>query len=97
MGATDVCPIIPVKNTTIKECVKYSKMLAEKVSKELNIPTYLYEYSATNKERQNLANIRKGEAERVSLSIKKANEILRWEPKTLLDQGILEVVRSIKK
>ena len=43
------------------------------------------------------ANIRKGEAERVSLSIKKANEILRWEPKTLLDQGILEVVRSIKK
>lgn len=45
----------------------------------------------------NFANIRKGEAERVSLSIKKANEILKWKPKVLLDQGILEVVRTFKK
>ena len=45
----------------------------------------------------NFANIRKGEAKRVSLSIKKANEILKWKPKVLLDQGILEVVRTFKK
>ena len=45
----------------------------------------------------NFANIRKGEAKRVSLSIKKANEILKWKPKVLLDQGVLEVVKTFKK
>ena len=43
------------------------------------------------------SNIRKGEAKRVSLSIKKANEILKWKPKVLLDQGVLEVVKTFKK
>ena len=63
MGATDVCPLIPVSNVTLKECIEYSKNLAEKVGKNLNIPVFLYEYSATNNERKNLANIRKGEYE----------------------------------
>ena len=76
MGATDVCPLIPVKNITIKECVKYSKDLAKKVSNDLSIPTYLYEYSATNKERQNLANIRKGEYEGMFEKIK----LKEWKP-----------------
>ena len=40
MGATDVCPLIPIQNVTIKECIKYSKILASKVSKHLNIPVY---------------------------------------------------------
>ena len=63
MGATDVCPLIPVANVTIKECVQYSKILAKKVAEDLNIPVFLYEYSANNKQRRNLANIRKGEYE----------------------------------
>jgi len=45
----------------------------------------------------NFADLRKGEAKRVLLSIKKANEILNWEPKVLLDKGILEVVKNYKK
>ena len=61
MGATDVCPLIPIQNTTIKECIDYSKILASKVSEELNIPIYLYENSATRKGRVNLSNIRSGE------------------------------------
>ena len=76
MGATDVCPLIPVRNITIKECVKLSKELAKKVSSNLNIPTYLYEYSAINNERQNLANIRKGEYEGMFEKIK----LKEWKP-----------------
>ena len=41
MGATDVCPLIPIKGVTIKECIEYSKILAKRVSDELNIPTFL--------------------------------------------------------
>ena len=76
MGATDVCPLIPVSNVTLKECIEYSKNLAEKVGKNLNIPVFLYEYSATNNERKNLANIRKGEYEGMFDKIK----IKEWYP-----------------
>jgi len=63
MGATDVCPIIPVKNISIKECIDISKNLAKKVGDLLNIPIYLYEYSTDKNYRKNLANIRSGEYE----------------------------------
>ena len=63
MGATDVCPIVPVSNTTIQDCIKYAERLAKKVGEELNIPIFLYEYSATVDKRRNLANIRSGEYE----------------------------------
>ena len=76
MGATDVCPLIPIKNTSIKECIKYSKKLALRVSQELNIPIFLYEHSATSKERENLANIRKGEYEGMFEKIK----VKKWKP-----------------
>ena len=56
MGATDVCPLIPISNVNINECKKHSITLAKKVSKNLNIPIYLYESSATHKERINLSN-----------------------------------------
>ena len=48
MGATDVCPLIPISGISMEEAVLYSKRLAKKVSEELNIPTYLYEHSAVN-------------------------------------------------
>ena len=75
MGATDVCPLIPVKDISIEECIGYSKQLAEKVANELHIPIFLYEHSASNKERVNLANIRSGEFEGMHKKIK-TNDIL---------------------
>ena len=76
MGATDVCPLIPIKNVTMKECVEYSHILAEKVAKELDIPVYMYENSATNKDRENLSNVRSGEFEAMKDKIRKKD----WKP-----------------
>lgn len=63
MGATDVCPFIPVTGMSMEECVELSKKLAKRVGEELMIPVYLYEYSASRPERANLAEVRKGEYE----------------------------------
>lgn len=86
MGATDVCPLIPIKNTSMKDCVKYSKALAAKVAKELKIPIYLYENSATTKERKNLSNIRSGEFEGMLDKISSKD----WKP----DFGPIEMVNN---
>ncbi len=63
MGATDVVPFVPIKNITMEECIALSKRVAERIHKELNIPVFLYEESATKPERRNLATIRKGQFE----------------------------------
>ncbi|MDR2649893.1 MAG: glutamate formimidoyltransferase [Clostridiales bacterium] len=63
MGATDVIPFIPVKDTNIAECVALSKQVAERVWNELGIPVFLYEESAAAEYRRNLAQVRKGEFE----------------------------------
>ena len=63
MGATDVCPLIPISGITMEETAKYAEKLGERVGKELNIPVYLYEAAAKKPERQNLATIRAGEYE----------------------------------
>lgn len=63
MGATDVCPFIPVANMTMEECIQLAHELGERVGKELGIPVYCYEYAAKCPERRNLADIRKGEYE----------------------------------
>ena len=63
MGATDVCPFVPIKDITTAECVEISKQVAERINHELGIPIFLYEDSATRPERQNLAKIRKGQFE----------------------------------
>ena len=75
-GATDVCPLIPVSNITFEELIPYAEKLAKKVSEELNIPIYLYEHSAREDKRRNLANIRSGEYEGLS---KKINS-KEWKP-----------------
>ena len=62
-GCTDVCPFVPVANVTMDECIELAKKLGERVSRELNIPVYLYGYAASTEERQNLAFVRKGEYE----------------------------------
>lgn len=63
MGATDVCPFVPVAGVTMDECVAVAKAVSERVGKELGIPVYNYEYAATRVERKNLAEVRKGEYE----------------------------------
>ncbi len=65
MGATDVCPFIPVSGVTMKTCIGIAKRLGERVGKELEIPVYLYEEAATRPDRQNLAVVRKGEYEAI--------------------------------
>lgn len=76
MGATDVCPFIPVLNTSIEECVELAKKLGKRVADELNIPVYLYEYAATEEKRRNLAVIREGEYEGFFEKIKDP----QWKP-----------------
>ncbi len=63
MGATDVCPLIPVAGVTLEECAEMSRKLAERVADELDIPTYCYEAAARRPERKNLAVCREGEYE----------------------------------
>ena len=63
MGATDVCPFVPVAGVTMEECVALAKRVGERVGRELQLPVYLYEAAATRPERRNLAEIRRGEYE----------------------------------
>lgn len=63
MGATDVCPLIPVSGITLEECASLARKLAEKAANELNIPCYCYEAAAFTPERKNLAVCRQGEYE----------------------------------
>lgn len=63
MGATDVCPLIPVAGVTLEECAEMARKLAERISNETGIPTYCYEAAAYTPERKNLAVCRKGEYE----------------------------------
>lgn len=63
MGATDVCPLVPVANISMEEVVEYARALAKRLGEELNIPVYCYERAAFKPERRNLANCRKGEYE----------------------------------
>lgn len=63
MGATDVCPLVPVAGITMEETVAYARKLAKRVGEELGIPVYCYEYAAFTEVRRNLANCRSGEYE----------------------------------
>jgi glutamate formiminotransferase/formiminotetrahydrofolate cyclodeaminase len=69
IGATDVCPIIPLINTRMTECVELSKNLAQRVGSELAIPVYLYGESALSSQRKSLAHIRSGQYENLFLRI----------------------------
>lgn len=63
MGATDVCPLIPVSGITLEECAELARKLAERIANELKVPCYCYEAAARTPERKNLAICRKGEYE----------------------------------
>jgi glutamate formiminotransferase/formiminotetrahydrofolate cyclodeaminase len=63
MGAMDVCPIVPISDVTMDECVEISRGIGRRIAAELNLPVYFYEYAATSEARRSLANIRTGEYE----------------------------------
>jgi glutamate formiminotransferase/formiminotetrahydrofolate cyclodeaminase len=72
MGATDVCPFVPVSGVTMEECVEISRRLGKRVGEDLNIPMYLYEEAAATEERRSLAYIREGEYEALPEKLKQA-------------------------
>ncbi|MGD9182091.1 MAG: glutamate formimidoyltransferase, partial [Desulfobacterales bacterium] len=76
MGATDVVPFIPIKNVSMEEAVEFSKEVAKEVAQKYSLPVFLYEKSASRPERQNLANIRKGQFEGMADKIK----LPEWKP-----------------
>ena len=76
MGATDVCPLIPVSNISMEETAAWAKQLAKRVGEELKIPVYLYEAAQPNKERSNLSVVRAGEYEGFFKKI----ELPGWKP-----------------
>ncbi len=76
LGATDVVPFVPVKNVTMEDCVDISEKFGERISKELNVPVYLYEAAARKPERKSLSNIRKGEYEGLQEKLKDPE----WKP-----------------
>lgn len=63
IGATDVCPLIPIANISMEETVQYARRLAQRVGEELGIPVYLYEHAQPDKTRHNLSVIRMGQYE----------------------------------
>jgi glutamate formiminotransferase/formiminotetrahydrofolate cyclodeaminase len=76
MGATDVCPFIPISGISMEETSKYAQQLAQRVGEELHIPVYLYEAAQSNKNRSNLSIIRAGEYEGFFKKIK----LPEWKP-----------------
>ena len=63
MGATDVVPFIPLEGSTMEDCIALARQLGERVGRELSIPVFLYERAATRPDRENLADVRRGEFE----------------------------------
>jgi glutamate formiminotransferase/formiminotetrahydrofolate cyclodeaminase len=76
MGATDVCPLIPIAGISMEETAAHARSLAERVGRELALPVYLYEYAQPNPARRNLAVIRAGEYEGLAKKIRQP----KWKP-----------------
>lgn len=83
MGATDVCPLIPVAGISMEETAEYARKLAKRVGEELRIPVYLYESAALIPGRTNLSEIRAGEYEGFFKKIR----LPEWKP----DFGLAEM------
>ena len=88
-GATDVCPLVPIANISMEECVQHARKLAERIGNEHGIPVYCYENAAHTEERQNLANNRSGEYEGLNAKLSDPH----WKP----DHGPAEFNDSVKK
>ncbi|MEC7646630.1 MAG: glutamate formimidoyltransferase [Bacteroidota bacterium] len=89
MGATDVCPLVPIANISMEECATWAHKLGIRVGNELGIPVYHYEAAAKEEKRKNLANCRKGEYEGLAKKLVDP----AWKP----DYGPTEFNKSVKK
>ena len=89
MGATDVCPLVPISNISMEHCADWAHKLGERVGTELGIPVYHYESAAKERKRENLANCRKGEYEGLSKKLVDSD----WKP----DFGPAEFNKSVEK
>ena len=96
MGATDVCPLIPIANISMDEVVEYAHKLGKMVGESTDIPFYSYENAATKPEWKNLATVRSGEYEALQEKLSKE----AWKPdygpavfnaKAVLQQSVLEI------
>jgi glutamate formiminotransferase/formiminotetrahydrofolate cyclodeaminase len=76
MGATDVCPLIPIANISMEETAAYALELAKRVGAEIQLPVYLYEEAQPDKKRSNLSVIRAGEYEGFAQKI----SLPQWKP-----------------
>ncbi len=76
MGATDVCPLVPVAGLTMEETAEYARSLARRIGEELSLPVYCYESAAFEEKRRNLASVRAGEYE----GLRKKLEDPAWKP-----------------
>lgn len=87
MGATDVCPLIPIANISMEETVAYSQRLAQRVGEELGISVFLYESSATEPRWKNLANIRSGEYEKMGSKLQTDTFVPNYGPRQLNERA----------
>lgn len=92
MGATDVCPLIPVSGITMEETAAFAHTLARRVGQELGIPVYTYEAAATRAERKNLATIRAGEYEGFAKKMEQADWAPDYGPTTFNEKAGATVI-----
>ena len=76
MGATDVCPFVPVSDVSMEDCINIANKVGKRIGEQLKIPVYLYENAATTDDRQNLSTIRAGEYEGLKEKLGEEN----WKP-----------------
>ena len=89
MGATDVCPLVPIANISMEETTEWAHKLGARVGADLGIPIYCYESAAKEENRKNLANCRSGEYEGLSKKLVDT----QWKP----DFGPAEFNDSVAK
>lgn len=82
IGATDVCPLVPIAGMSMEDADNYAQQLGEKVGTKLNIPVYMYEYSATADYRRALPDIRSGQYEKFAQKMNKAEWLPDYGPHT---------------
>lgn len=91
IGATDVCPLIPIAGLDMQDVAELAQNLGQRVGQELDIPVYLYEYAAQNANRRNLALIRRGEYEGLASKI----ALPEWQPDFGPTQGSFPAGASV--
>lgn len=87
MGATDVCPLIPISGISMEECAQYATQLGKRVGEELGISVFLYESAATDTRWKNLATIRSGEYEKMAEKLSGNDFIPDFGPRSLNEKA----------